>query len=118
MDVRLERRRELRRQSTTAEAALWQDLRGRRLEGFKFRRQHPCGDYILDFFCPERGLAIELDGGQHFELAGRAYDQRRDSYLASRGIRVLRLGTDLVLREREAVLGAILAALRGEREGR
>jgi very-short-patch-repair endonuclease len=74
--------------------------------------------YILDFFCAERRLAIELDGGQHFEPAGGAYDQRRDAYLASRGVRVLRLGADLVFRDRDAVLGAILAVLGGEGEGR
>jgi len=69
MDTPLARRRQLRRSSTDAEAFLWYHLRSRRLAGFKFRRQHPYGPFILDFFCAERNLAIELDGGQHFEPA-------------------------------------------------
>jgi len=111
MDLKLDQRRYLRRMSTDAEAALWTLLRGRRFGGVKFRRQHSCGPFILDFFCMQKKLAIELDGGQHFEEAGLAYDARRDAYLAERGIRVLRFGCDLVFREREGVLMAIAAAL-------
>jgi len=111
MDVKLDQRRQLRRNSTDAEAALWALLRGRRFGGTKFRRQHPCGPFILDFFCMRQKLAIELDGGQHFEAAGQAYDARRDAYLAARGIRVLRFGADLIFRERESVLMAIAVAL-------
>jgi very-short-patch-repair endonuclease len=86
-------------------------LAGRGFAGFKFRRQHPCGPFIIDFFCLEHQLAIELDGGQHFEEAAQAYDSRRTRYLNERGIKVLRFPTDLVFREREGVLTAITLAL-------
>jgi very-short-patch-repair endonuclease len=111
MDLRLERRRELRRRCTDAEAALWEVLRDRGLAGAKFRRQHSCGPFILDFYCARRRLAVELDGGQHFEPAAQAYDARRSAYLATRGITVLRFGTDLIFREREGVLTALAIAL-------
>ena len=112
MDVSLTRRRQLRRRSTDAERVLWSLLRARRFAGFKFRRQHPCGLFILDFFCARARLAIELDGGQHFEPPAQAYDARRSRYLAERGITVLRFGADLVFREIDAVLSAIAVALR------
>jgi very-short-patch-repair endonuclease len=111
MDILLARRRRLRRESTDGEAALWSELRGRRFAGYKFRRQHPCGPFIIDFFCAERHLAIELDGGQHCEPGAQAYDARRTSYLAAHGIAVLRFGADLIFREPDSVLLAIAAAL-------
>jgi very-short-patch-repair endonuclease len=111
MNLALTRRRALRHDATDAEAALWTLLRAKRFLGFKFRRQHPCGPYILDFYCPSARLAVELDGGQHFEAAARAYDQRRTAFLQRRGIRVLRFGSDLIFREPTPVLEAILSAL-------
>jgi very-short-patch-repair endonuclease len=81
--------------------------------GFKFRRQHPCGPYILDFYCPARHLAIELDGGQHFISTAQNYDQRRTAFLVRKGITVLRFPTDLVFREPVTVLDAIVLALCG-----
>jgi very-short-patch-repair endonuclease len=113
MDVPLARRRTLRSAGTDAENALWARLRAKRLLGFKFRRQHPCGPYILDFYCPSRHLAVELDGGQHFEPASQDYDHRRTAFLARRGLTVLRFPTDLVFREPIAVLDAIVLALGG-----
>jgi very-short-patch-repair endonuclease len=86
-------------------------LRGRRFVGFKFRRQHPVGPFIADFFCRAHLLAVELDGGQHYEAPKQAYDLRRTRYLNERGIRVLRFPTDLVFRERDGVLTAIALAL-------
>ena len=115
MDTPLARLRQLRRDSTDAEAFLWYQLRGRRLAGFKFRRQHPCGRFILDFFCAERNLAVELDGGQHFETATQHRDARRTSYLVQCGITVMRFPTDLVFRNLDAVLTAIAAALEVDR---
>jgi very-short-patch-repair endonuclease len=79
--------------------------------GSKFRRQHPCGPYILDFYCPGSQLAVELDGSQHFDEAASRYDQRRTAFLRSRGIRVLRFPTDLVFREPCAVSEAIWLAI-------
>jgi very-short-patch-repair endonuclease len=107
----LARRRDLRRNSTDAEAALWSCLRAKRFAGFKFRRQHPCGPYILDFYCPAARLAIELDGGQHFEAAAQAYDERRTEYLRRRDIEVLRFSTHLVFTETAAVIEGIALAL-------
>jgi len=111
MDSSLARRRALRRASTEAEAALWAQLRARRLAGFKFRRQHPCGPYILDFYCPARRLAVELDGGQHFDPLALRYDQRRTAFLHRRGIQVIRFPNDLVFREPLNILDAIALAL-------
>jgi very-short-patch-repair endonuclease len=111
MDIRLDQRRHLRRQSTDAEKALWSVLRAHRFAAVKFRRQHPCGEYILDFYCAERRVAVELDGGQHFEPAGLEYDQRRDRYLTARGITMLRFGADLIFRDPDGLLLAIAVAL-------
>lgn len=85
-----EKRRELRRNLTEAEKALWEKLRGKRLEGLKFFRQYGIGADIADFYCPQRKLAIEVDGGQHFCEDGKNYDAQREQYLSSLGIRTLR----------------------------
>ncbi|WP_199724766.1 endonuclease domain-containing protein [Noviherbaspirillum saxi] len=94
---------------TDAEALMWQLLRNRRLASAKFRRQHPVGRYILDFYCDDKRLAVELDGGQHGEAL--VYDQTRDAWLENRGIRVLRFWNNEVLSETEAVLEVIYSAL-------
>ena len=83
-------RRELRRDGTEAEQRLWRLLRSRRFLGFKFRRQHPIGGYVVDFFCADRGLVVELDGGQHFLDSGRQHDEQRDRYLDLLGLRTVR----------------------------
>lgn len=107
----LARRRLLRHYQTEAEAALWRHLRGRRLAGFKFRRQHTFGSFIVDFYCPERRLAIELDDGQHFDPHRSACAVRRSEWLANRGVTVLRFRCDRVFKEVEGVLVAIAFAL-------
>ena len=111
MNTSLARRRELRANSTDAEAALWRRLKAKRFGSFKFRRQHPCGPYILDFYCPQMQLAIELDGGQHFTPQAQAYDERRTAFLCSHGISVLRFPTDLIFREPDAVIDVIAQTL-------
>src|SRR5262245_45050267 len=111
MNTALARRRELRAHSTDAEAALWTRLRAKRFAGFKFRRQHSCGPYIVDFYCPRMHLAIELDGGQHFTAEAQAYDERRTEFLCRHGISVLRFPTDLVFREPQAVIDVIAQTL-------
>jgi very-short-patch-repair endonuclease len=113
MDTSLARRRALRSASTDAEAALWKHLRAKRFAGFKFRRQHSCGPYILDFYCARRNLAIELDGGQHYNVGAQRYDERRTGDLAQLGVTVLRFANDLIFREPEAVLEEIARALDG-----
>lgn len=97
--------REMRGRMTDAEALLWMLLRNRRIAGSKFRRQHPVGRYILDFYCVEKQLGVELDGGQHGEVV--AYDQRRDDWLRAQGIQVLRFWNNQMLAETEAVMEEI-----------
>ena len=82
-------RKNLRNNSTPAEATLWKLLKGNQL-GRKFRRQHSFGPFILDFYCPSEKLAVELDGAYHFTDEGQAYDKKRTAYLNSFGIRVIR----------------------------
>ncbi|NIR02743.1 MAG: DUF559 domain-containing protein [Gemmatimonadales bacterium] len=86
-------------------------LRNRHLAGAKFRRQHPVGPYILDFYCAQARLAIELDGGQHSEAAQQRRDARRTRVLEAQGVRVLRFWNNEVLAETEAVLETIWNAL-------
>ena len=100
--------RRLRRSQTEAEIRLWTFLRGSRLSGFKFRRQHPVPPYVLDFYCDDAKLAVELDGSQHTEVT----DLERTRALQSKGIRVLRFWDNDALSRTEAVLEAILASLR------
>ena len=102
--------RRLRRRQTDAEAALWKRLRNRACLGLKFRRQHPVGAYIVDFFCLERGLVVELDGGQHAAPAHQESDRNRDEWLSQHGYRVLRVWNHHVMRDMEAVLTQISLA--------
>jgi very-short-patch-repair endonuclease len=82
-----DRRKSLRARLTAAEATLWNLLKGKKLEGRKFRRQHSVGKYILDFYCPSERLSIELDGEHHFTAEGLIYDEERTKYLHSVKIR-------------------------------
>jgi len=102
-----DRRRELRRNQTDAEARLWHFLRNRRLHGLKFHRQYGIGRYILDFYCFDIKLAIELDGGQHAAPSQAAYDDERTAYLASLGIKVLRYWNHDMVERHESVLEEI-----------
>ena len=103
--------RKLRREQIDPEQLLWQLLRDRRLTGYKFRRQHPIKPYILDFYCHEVRLAIELDGGQHNAPEERARDERRTLFLNTQGIRVLRFWNHEVINNTEDVLQAVYDAL-------
>jgi adenine-specific DNA-methyltransferase len=86
----IEKARRLRKRMIDAEKKLWQQLRNRRLAGLKFRRQYPCGSYYLDFYCPSKHLAIEIDGGQHYTRDGQTHDKIRNEYLRNAGIHILR----------------------------
>jgi len=86
----LARARELRREMTPQERKLWQRLRRKQLFGIKFRRQHPIDRFILDFFCYEHKLAVEIDGGSHYQPDQQEYDQARTDWLAQHDIRVIR----------------------------
>ncbi|MDO5090119.1 MAG: endonuclease domain-containing protein [Cardiobacteriaceae bacterium] len=107
--------KKLRIRMTDAEQSLWQHLRAGRLQGYKFRRQQPIGDYIVDFLCLAPKLVVEADGGQHGEQ--QAYDQARTAYLQSLGFTVLRFWNHEILQQTESVLDAILQRLR-ELDGR
>ena len=111
MPKRFEFARMLRETMTDAERALWYHLRAKRLLGWKFRRQQPIGNYIVDFVCFEAKLVVELDGGQHAEQADADADARRTAWLESQDFRVLRFWDDAVLKETDAVLGEILRNL-------
>jgi very-short-patch-repair endonuclease len=95
--------------STEAEKMLWSYLRASQIEGYKFRRQHPLGIYIVDFVCLKRKLIVEVDGGQHAERLEN--DEARSAWLTGQGFRVLRFWNNEVLEEMEAVLEVIRAAL-------
>ena len=85
-----DRARALRHELTRSEKALWYQLRNRKLCGLKFRRQQPLESYILDFFCPDKCLVVELDGGQHDIPEEREYDEKRTAFLNKQGLDVLR----------------------------
>ena len=106
----VERARELRKNPTPAERLLWEQLRGRRFLGLKFRRQHPFGLFILDFFCVERRLAIEVDGAAHEGESNTARDEERSAWLRQRGVRTVRISNDDILHDLEESLRRIGAA--------
>jgi very-short-patch-repair endonuclease len=96
--------RRLRKDQTDAEKLLWNILRSRQLLGLKFRRQHSIGPYILDFYCHDCKLCIELDGGQHYTKEGQQGDEARAAFLQTRGIQILRFSNLDVLKNLEGVL--------------
>ena len=98
----------LRRNMTPAEQKLWDALKGKQLDGLKFRAQHPVGPFILDFWCPARKLVVELDGGSH---EGReAEDEARTQRLQDYGYRVIRFRNEEVLTDLSSVLERIREA--------
>ena len=103
--------RRLRHEATDAERVLWRRLRARQMAGAKFRRQHQYGPYILDFYCPERRLAVELDGGQHYEQTQVGRDLARTRYLAGQGVRVMRFSNVDLLTQTDSVIESIWLAL-------
>ncbi len=100
--------RSLRSQLTDCERLLWRRRRNRDLAGCKFRRQHPWPPYVLDFYCAELRLVVELDGGQHYDAAGLARDQLRTAHLERQGLEVLRFSNLDVLQNLEGVLRELL----------
>jgi very-short-patch-repair endonuclease len=107
--VRVARARGLRSKPTVAEALLWQHLRARRFDGYKFRRQRPVGPYFADFACVEYGLVVELDGGQHSEQT--SYDLKRTAFIEQAGFQVLRFWNNEILQNTEGVLLQIVQML-------
>ncbi len=92
--ITLQRARTLRANQTDSEARLWGELRGRKLQRWKWRRQAPIGPFVADFFCPAARLVVELDGSQHLDQV--EYDARRTRFLEQRGLRVIRFGSEQI----------------------
>jgi len=105
------RAREMRRELTNTEQVLWGKIRKEQL-GVKFRRQHPIGPYIPDFYCWEAGLIVEVDGDSHFIENGPEYDTQRDAYLKSLGLKVLRFTNNDVKENLIGVVSTIISALK------
>ena len=103
-----QRARELRRPMTRAKGKLWQRLRRRQLSGHYFRRQHPIGNFIADFYCAKARLVVEVDGDVH--IMQEEYDDVRTERLEERGYRVIRFTNDEVFRQFDVVLESILTA--------
>ncbi len=104
--------KELRQNQTPGEKVLWSKLRGNKFHGFKFRRQVPIGPYIVDFFCVDKNLVIEVDGDSHFQPGAQEKDAIREAFLVSRHLRVLRFGNRQVVESWEWVLSEIRTALK------
>lgn len=102
-----DRRRALRKPQTDAERVFWVRVRNRQFHGLKFFRQYSIGPYILDFYCPTRKLAVELDGGQHNQPESKRRDAVRSEYLNTQGIEVLRFWNHDVLLDLNSVLAVV-----------
>lgn len=102
-----EKARALRKNGTMAEDQLWQAVRNRKIDGLKFRRQHPFEEFILDFYCPEKNLVLEIDGDYHLTSEQMEYDQNRARFLEQHGLKVLRFTNEEVENELEYVLARI-----------
>jgi len=105
------RARQLRKHMSLPEGLLWRELR-KRPGGFKFRRQHPGGFYVLDFFCSEAKLGIEVDGEAHSVGDQPQFDEKRDAWLQLHGIETLRIPASEILKSLEGVIVHILEAAR------
>jgi very-short-patch-repair endonuclease len=108
------RARRLRREATAAEKKLWRRLRNEQIPGFKFRRQQPIGRFIVDFFCPDAKMIVEIDGDTH---AGQeAYDASRTGWLTKQGYRVIRFVNADVLHHLDTVLETIFEECRKKKQ--
>ena len=112
-DRTLERARRLRREMSDEERVLWMLLRDRRFAGFKFRKQVPLGDYVVDFVCFGSKLILELDGAQHAEPEQAKFDAERTQYLEAAGFRVARIWRGDLFKDREGAMELIWNALHG-----
>ncbi|MCY3865828.1 MAG: endonuclease domain-containing protein [Chloroflexi bacterium] len=97
----------MRQRPTRAEMMLWQHLRGKRMRGFRFRRQQPIGRFIVDFYCRQAQLVVEIDGPSHYSNEAVEYDEQRTGFLEELGLSVLRFGNEQVIYEIDAVLNAV-----------
>ena len=108
MKEQIEKSRQLRKNMTPQERKLWYIIRNRQFFGYRFRRQFPLGQYIVDFICREKKIIIEIDGGQHNEIKNIQYDNKRTEYLVSEGYKVLRFWNNEVWNNFSDVIDRII----------
>lgn len=99
-----EKRQELRKNLTPAEASLWSQIKGRKLMGRRFTKQHSIGNYIVDFYCASEKLIIELDGELHMNYTSEEYDRARENYLEGLGYKIIRFENKMVFDHLPSVL--------------
>ncbi|WP_309603802.1 DUF559 domain-containing protein [Phenylobacterium sp.] len=109
--VTKDRAKTLRRAMSLPEVLLWKAIKGRQVDGLHFRKQHPVGPYVLDFYCDAAKLAIEVDGSSHSFGDRPERDEWRDAWLAAQGIETLRLSAALILRDLDDAVRTILGLL-------
>ncbi|HLZ76848.1 endonuclease domain-containing protein [Phenylobacterium sp.] len=105
--VTKDRAKALRRAMSLPEVLLWKAIKGGAIDGLQFRKQHPIGPYVLDFYCDAAKLAVEVDGASHGAGDRPVRDERRDAWLAAQGISTLRLAASLILRDVDAAVRTI-----------
>jgi very-short-patch-repair endonuclease len=98
------KRKYLRNNMTKAEIKLWSALKNRQLSGVKFRRQHGIGNYVVDFYCPALNLAIEVDGESHYRKSGKKHDKKRNQFLNSLNIKIIRFTNEQIFKNFDGVL--------------
>jgi very-short-patch-repair endonuclease len=103
--------RQLRKNTTDSEKALWSRLRGKQMLGVQFYRQKPIGDYVVDFYAPRAKLVVEIDGSQHLQNGALERDRKRDLYLASLGLKVMRFNSREVIMNTDGVVEAVYRRL-------
>ena len=106
-----DRAKTLRHQMSLPEVLLWKAIKNRQLQGLHFRKQHPIGPYVLDFYCDAEKLAVEVDGSSHSFGERPERDERRDAWLRSQGVVTLRISASLVLQDLDAAVRTILGHL-------
>ena len=114
----MNKRRSLRTNMPKAEGLVWARLRDRQVEGYKFRRQYSVGAFVVDFYCPELKLAIEVDGPSHLRDGIPEYDAERQLFLEGKGMTVVRVTNAQVYQDLNAAIGFIVAAIENLREGK
>ncbi len=107
----INRARQLRKNQSPVEGIFWSQIRNRKVDGWKFRRQVPIGPYFADFVCPDLNLVVELDGGQHGKNLAQIYDAKRTRFIENRGYEVWRVSNLDVLTNLEGVLDGLLLKL-------
>lgn len=107
-----DRRKRLRKDSTEVEKILWNKIRGEKL-GVKFFRQYSLDGYVMDFYCPEKRLAVEIDGGYHIQASSKVYDKYRERYISAFNIKIARFKNDEIINNRKFVIERINALLLG-----